>query len=144
MADEIDKKIANTINDYIGMARQAGAKEGALLISRAWTLIKDDRDKQCLNDEVYSSAEHYLFARFLCSFIPSPVVMIGSVGYDALKAVPSLGPQFTKCPPSAVTLRQTKWKILGCRAGSLDFLLKSRHIDPVSPENTVKRAISPF
>jgi len=146
MADETDKRIADLINFYIQKARTQLKVEGAELVKSAFMLIQRDRQNQCLSDEIYSSAEHYLTARHMASYLSGPGMKIISLGYDAFKLFGGTkGVEKLKlgnnCPASELTARQTKWKLLGASDGNAEMFNKDKYIQPVSAENAELRAI---
>ena len=135
MSDATDIKIAALINSYINAARTSTKKEGTDLVGAAFRQIQHDRQTQCLSDEIYSSAEHYLTARYLAGFAPGPAA-IAALAYDGGKAMigsdnvqkVGLG---NSCPASEYTFRQTQWKLKGVSDGKMDFAIPARHIAPV-------------
>lgn len=137
MADEKDVKIASLINSYITKARQEIKKEGVDLVNKAFRLIQSDRQEMCLSDEIYSSAEHYLTARHMSITFTGLGMAIASLRYDELKFW--IGPENIQrmglgndCPASEFTVKQTKWKLLGCVDGGQDRILRTRFIAPIS------------
>jgi hypothetical protein len=146
MADDTDRRIADLINSYINKARTQFKIEGAELIEYAFMLSQKERQAQCLSDEVSSCAEHYLTARHMASYLTGPGMKVISLGYDMLKfqigpkAVQKLG-LGNSCPASALSARQTMWKMLGCSDGNADMMNKQRYIQPVSAENAELKAL---
>ena len=137
MADDTDKKIADLINKYISEARNRIDKEGVDLVESAFGAIKQDRQDKCISDEITSSAEHYLTARCLASYLTGGVMAIASVAYDGLKFfsgssnVQKIG-LGNKCPASELTFRQTQWKLFGSIHGNHDMIMRRRKINPVN------------
>jgi hypothetical protein len=146
MSDATDIKIAALINSYINAARVSTKKEGVDLVGAAFRQIQRDRQEQCLSDEIYSSAEHYLTARYLASFAPGPAA-IASLAYDGGKSI--IGSENVQkvglgnsCPASEYTFRQTQWKLKGVSDGKMDFVLPARHIAPVDTSGLVLATVA--
>lgn len=146
MADELDGQIAALINRYIEEQRRESRKEGVDLIELAFRKLQAYRQANCVSNELYSCAEHYLTARYMSSYLSGGFVAIASFGYDGYKLL--RGSDNTQklglgndCPASEFTPRQTKWKLLGCFHGRDDMFLRDRYVSPVRPDWSASMAI---
>lgn len=137
MADHTDILIENKVNKYIDDARHSGTLEGVKIVASAFRSIQADRQAMCLSDEVTSSAEHYLCARYMAAKFTGAGVALLSLGYDAVKVATSSGTVQSiglgnECPASEWTPRQTAWKLFGSVHGSHDLTLPFRRINPIN------------
>jgi hypothetical protein len=122
MDSSINQAIADKINSYIASV-SSGKSTRSELIEAAWLAIKSARDNQCLDDVVITSAEHYLFARWVVGdnfVLLAPLCEAAFPIYDLLKYC---GAKYraTRCPVSEYDGHHTLWKEYGCMAGSKDY-----------------------
>jgi hypothetical protein len=120
----VNEEIADTINSYISDAFSFGIPTRNQVIEAAFGQIQTDRQQFCMNDVAITSAEHYLFARYVVGayfLMIWPACAIAFPGYDVVKAI--LGDRIaaSACPVSKYNWHHTLWKEYGCKAGSYDY-----------------------
>jgi hypothetical protein len=119
-----NENIANTINRYLDDAFDFTMTTRNQVVEAAFTQIQSDRQRFCLNNATITSAEHYLFARYIVGgnfILIWPVCAVAFPGYDVIKGI--LGDRIaaTQCPVSSYDWHHTLWKEWGCKAGSFDY-----------------------
>jgi hypothetical protein len=120
--DSINQAIADKINGYIASV-SSGKSTRSELIEAAFRAIQTDRQSKCLDDVVTTSAEHYLFARWVVGdnfLMLAPLCEAAFPLYDALKYI-GIKVKASDCPVSEYDGHHTLWKEYGCSAGSTDY-----------------------
>jgi hypothetical protein len=120
----VDQEIADKINTYIAYGLSSRRETRSQVIEAAFRAIQYDRQEQCLNDVATTSAEHYLFARWLVGeyfIMLAPVCAVTFPAYDVLKAILGDAIKSSDCPVSKYDWHHTLWKEYGVKHGSSDY-----------------------
>ncbi|CAG9268515.1 hypothetical protein [Paraburkholderia unamae] len=85
-----NKTIADKANVYIQAAESVSTATRNQVVEIAFWNIQSDRQRYCMNDVAITSAEHYLFARYIVGLyflMIWPLCAIAFPGYDVIKSV---------------------------------------------------------
>ncbi len=117
-------EIAWVANKYIQDAASSSFSTRNQIIEQAFNDLQKDRQTKCLNDVAITSAEHYMFARYLVGehiYMFAPLCEMVFPTYDLIKAIAGDTVAASKCPVSSYDYHHTIWKLYGCRHGSRDY-----------------------